>query len=367
MREFFTGGKDVQEARQKITELEARGKLSARQLRNLEAAKKVTRRHALKLGADAALVGAAFAAAGGFLVSRGKDRENYPIDTLPTIIPTPEPSSLLPEIPETIIDLPTRQPHARPEAEVPLPLDKKYLEKLFLDLNQPSGDYYRRIRSLRNNIALVQRSEDRGAGTAIKICESGYYLTAAHVLSDKNKEGPRETLINGPAVVYNPSDGLVLSISEILADHDYDLALFYAPSGKQRQRIEGIQINQSPLQHEQKLWQLGLMVWETQGIFSARIHYLFGSVDLAPPATTSKAKNLIKVKGMIPFGGSSGGPIVDSNGVIVAIESSYYVDFGDKEYVENKRENYVGSEVAPITILNSLLEKPVHRLPKGEG
>lgn len=234
--------------------------------------------------------------------------------------------------------------------------DIEHVKKLLTDLQSPSGSVASRYDSLINNLVAIQRS-DRRLGTAVRICASGYYLTAAHLLFNRERDDIRP--LTTYTKVYHPLDGSLITARNFIIDPETDLAILYAPSGKRRKRIDGIQIARKNLEIGEKLWQLGMMLGTRPEAIEARAGILFGRVAIPEKPN----ENYSYVKGMIPFGSSSGGPIVDVRGVIVAIESDFYIDFAGRESVLHKRENYTGSSISPLTNLDRLLAKPAHSLP----
>lgn len=234
--------------------------------------------------------------------------------------------------------------------------DIEHVKKLLTDLASPSGSVAGRYDTLVKNLAVIQRS-DRGLGTAVRICESGYYLTAAHLLF--NGEGTDIKPLTTYTKIYHPLDGSLITARNFIIDPETDLAILYAPSGKRSKRIEGIQIARKNLEIGERLWQLGMRLELRPEAIEASVGILFGRVAIPE----KPVENFSNVYGMIPFGGFSGGPIVDAGGVIVAIESGFYIDFVGRESVLNKRENYTGSKISPLTNLDRLLEKSAYFLP----
>lgn len=75
-KEIFTGGRKVQQARRTIDELEDRPSLGTKDAKRLRQARRVTRRHALKLGGEAIAIGTVALAGGGAWLLRDAENSN---------------------------------------------------------------------------------------------------------------------------------------------------------------------------------------------------------------------------------------------------------------------------------------------------
>lgn len=269
--------------------------------------------------------------------------------------------TLLPEIPENVIPLPAKFPRVV-EVLSAEKFDINYFKTLIGELQKPVKEE-RRLESLKQNVVVFQRSDDKGLGTAIRLCESGYYLTAAHLLiKDRSADGTFNPIASG-AHLYHPINGDVLRIKNFMIDPTTDLAVVYAPSGKKRKQVD-IQLGIETLEPGRKLWLVGSVLEQQGNNFQASLLIAFGKVDeLSAPANFQGEKLYLLVKDMIPFGGSSGGPIIDKEGKVVAIESSYYIETSSEEPVENVRRNYTHSIISPLTNLGRIYDEKINTLP----
>ena len=234
-------------------------------------------------------------------------------------------------------------------------LDPKYVGQLFGNLERPlplSGEQKAGIinRNLRWLITF-------GGMSALKIDESGYYLTAAHgffSISDNS-------LRTEPGLVYDPNTGLLNVITSFiipqkyvekdLTDMDKDIAVFFAPSGKSRQPVFGVSVDLQMPKDDEDLWMHSLSVEPGKEIIRGILH---GNVDQNLRSFNGiDYPGMIKVRGMIPYGGSSGAPVIDSNGNVRGIESGLTT----RSFEVNVRGNYTGATLVPINAVEELLNQ----------
>ncbi|MBI2143809.1 hypothetical protein HYU17_01495 [Candidatus Woesearchaeota archaeon] len=64
-------------------------------------------------------------------------------------------------------------------------------------------------------------------------------------------------------------------------------------------------------------------------------------------------EGLVPVRGMIPFGGSSGAPVIDQKGRVIGVESGAYANTA-KKAGEVQREDYTGASLGPVTAIREL-------------
>ena len=188
-----------------------------------------------------------------------------------------------------------------------------------------------------------------GRGTGLLIDRSGVVLTAAHLLLETRG------VITKRGIVYSPSKRTQFSVSSAIFDEELDLAIVYAPTGKPAQRVAGVQLSTDEISTGASLRQLGI----TRDKANAFLVPLDGQAlepNFKIPGNHF-AKKIRAVYGMIPFGGSSGGPIIDlSTGAVVAVESGFFTD----KTPPFNRTDYLGSTIAPLTNLAAMLEeKPI--------
>lgn len=358
--DFFTGGPALKEARQVIKRYGHKPKLSKENRQLLDNSRRINRRRFIRFSAAGTitalttLTGVAY-----FTREQSGGGEEEAILTKPSP-EHPIGQSILPEYSEIVIPIPAKAPQ-RVEVSNDTRFDAKYLKELLEDLKKPTLRNLDEVRkSLLENIAHVrtQKLGGTGIGTALRICESGYYLTAAHLFIDelsRNFEVPKKR-----ADVYTPTDGAYASIKSVVVDGASDLAIFYAPSGKDRRKVAGLKLNDRILQPGEKLWLLGMVIESSRGPVQAILGIPFGTVDQNPMLKNSKGEEtlLILVKDMIPYGGSSGGPVINSNGYVVAVESGFQL----KEGTENSRRNYTHATVSPLSNLPRLNKAPINHL-----
>lgn len=240
------------------------------------------------------------------------------------------------------------------ESEYPRPiLNRDSLRYLLDTLITPPKDGGERMTGIKDNVVELYFQLSKGGngrGTGLLIDESGIVLTAAHILTEKPGEMTKRGL------VYSPYKKTQFLVSSAMIDEKLDLAIVYAPTGKPAQRATGIQFNTNEIPSGALLRQLGI----TRDNANAFLVPLDGQAlepNFKIPGTRD-FKNLRAVLGMIPFGGSSGGPIIDLNTeTIVAVESGFFTD----KTPPFRRSDYFGSTIAPLTTLSELIEtKPIN-------
>lgn len=248
-----------------------------------------------------------------------------------------------------------------PEREIPLnfkreqynskrdnsELDPNYLEQLVQILQRTNASREGRARNIISNLAWIIQD---GAGTAFKIDASGYFITAAHLLRDKNDKP-----LNKYSLIYDPNTGVSTPIRNIIVPENPvdDLGVFYAPLGEPRRPLPGISFDFTQPLNGESLWMHSLGI---QPPYASRF-ILHGEVDHSLPNQIAKIDGreieittMTKIRGMIPFGGSSGSPVIDTNGSIRGVESGVLLDG-----LENRRENYLGSTITLISGLNTVI------------
>lgn len=270
----------------------------------------------------------------------------------------PEYSEYLLDTPEAGIDLPTRRAQFR---EVPnfVPLDRAYFKDLLAKTQTESGTPRQRAAAvIANTVGVVGTG---GYGTALRIDGSGYYLSVAHVMGDLNAEGkfvPTDT----SKFIYDPNSGDLTRVQSFIPDFQNDIAIIYAPTGKGRNRIDSIQLEQSFPSPDTHLWMVAAALNPlTDGRVEGGLVILNGKVNPVGNTSEDYYKTHRRVKGMVPFGGSSGGPIITQTGKVVAFESGFYSDEPITSENQNRRHNYSGSRVAPVSLLTGLMNMQIYR------
>jgi S1-C subfamily serine protease len=349
-KEIFIGGRDVRRARQTIRELESRPSLGTRNAKRLRQAEKISRRHALKLGGEIGLLTAGALATGGAILRPWENNESSDSD---------ESASVFPEQPFTEIPLPpTTIPH-RSELKVGSEFDTRHVQELLVDLKVPlSLERSEALEALKENVVYIQFANKagniEGFGTGLRICESGYYLTAAHILL-----GEQFSPTKLKAQVYHPSSGRLSFGNNMVVDHSSDLATLHAPTGIDRKKAKNLQLSDAKLTEGQKLWLLGIQVGSDGS--SLKLGVPFGTVDtsIERGGWNYLGEDVFTlVKDMIPFGGSSGGPIVDTDGRVVAVESAAFSNNPSRNG-RLTRSDYTHAIVSSLANLQRLYDKPV--------
>lgn len=294
---------------------------------------RLSRRDLLKAGIDWGFKGAAV-----FLVgcSTGKSR-NFPAQEVsPTLVqPQLEPDRFEPIVRVT--------PTLTVSKEM---LDTAYIHTLLRESQIDRSNRQSRIDVVRNNLYVIITNQGT-SGTALRIDESGYYLTVAHVASEPNAKRPA-TL---PPVVYHPTTGIGGYVSSMIYDLEHDIALVYAPSGEEKKPVPGLLLNPQ-INPGSKLWLYGYV--EFSG--SVYLGIVNGVVQSLQASTGTYTKGHILVEGMKPFGTSSGGPILDGENRVVAVESGA-IRPADSPL---SRESYTAATVVPVrAFIDTLARSPV--------
>ncbi len=222
-------------------------------------------------------------------------------------------------------------------------INQQYITVLFDELQQERGNGQERIEALTSSLRRITTTFV-GEATVFEIDESGYYLTAKHVLSD-NK--------NVFTVIKNPYTGE----SSVVVDHvmtpNADLAIVYAPTGKPKKPTQHLQVNLENVKDDQELWMIGLFR-QNNDLYQ---YYQHGRIDKSvrlasrmdqDASLRAEPDAMVAVKDMIPAGGTSGSPIVNRDGIVVAIESGFY------PIPSNSRNDYKGAIVAPLGYIHGI-------------
>lgn len=275
----------------------------------------------------------------------------------PSLAPLRE-QNILPAQPKTIIPIIARQPYLV-EIKNSEPFDIEYVKSLIQELKKPNNlETAAKLNALKENATYLEL-KDSGGGSALKICESGYYLTAAHIVLDEESTKDEQIPIKTRVSAYRPSTGTQTVATQFIADFQTDLAIVYAPTGLPRRKVQGLTIVDTPLETNRRLWLLGMeLVLGANNSASMQLHIPSGMLD---PDIAANGKFKL-IKGMRPFGGSSGGSIIDLQGNIVAVESGAYSSI--QRDVAPTYDQYTHAIVSPMTNLAKLLDRPVQSFPQ---
>ena len=222
-------------------------------------------------------------------------------------------------------------------------IDTAYLSELLAALQTENSDKETKVEAVQGSLRLIKDMTDGTEATVFQIDDSGYYLTAKHTLPDD--------LAGRLVTIVNPYDGEESLVTECRVHDTADIAVVYAPNGRPARATEGLQLDFPNLADEQKLWMIGL--YSNRELDSFRF-IKYGQVDEGVElshATYSEGTR-IAVRGIIPFGGTSGSPIVDSDGTIVGVESGAYPDNA------KTIEEYDGVVITPLSYAWVLPSQP---------
>ncbi len=223
-------------------------------------------------------------------------------------------------------------------------IDQQYIVVLLDELQHERGSLKERIEALKSSLRRITTTSV-GEATVFEIDESGYYLTAKHVLTEDN-----DIL----TAIENPYTGESSIVVDRVMIPNADLALVYAPTGKPMKPTQHLQLNLKDVEDSQELWMVGLYR-QNDVLYQYYQHgFTDKSVQLSSRMNqdiTQRAEPdaMVAVKGMIPAGGTSGSPIVNEEGVVIAIESGFY------PVPANSRNEYQGAIVAPVLYLNGIV------------
>lgn len=231
------------------------------------------------------------------------------------------------------------------------------LEHMWDSAKQPTAlDTTQKLNSLPSHVSplFVDTPDGKsGRGTGMMIDQSGLFLTAKHVLAGFDNKPI------SAGIIFHPGLNQSLRVSQVIYSPDGDLALAYAPTGLKRSRAQGVQISPDEINDEELLRQYGILMQGKQ-VWLAQMEGNVLSQDFKPFPRYS-FKGLRSVYGMVPFGGSSGGPIVSlKNGSVVAVESGL---IANKQGFENNRNKYLGATIAPVTDMEAVIRtQQIHNL-----
>jgi hypothetical protein len=221
--------------------------------------------------------------------------------------------------PKEAIGFERRGPYESPKTPVysSQRFESNYLRELVASLQKERGNPNSRAEAVRDNLAGVIKSQMTGwLATALKIDESGYFLTAGHNF------GALPDGINpatGPFFIYEPITNTPLAVKNFLIEPGNDAAVIFAPTQKPSKPLEKINLKLSDYSHGISLWMYSLASPNPQDV---RMNILFGQVQNQNlPKLSQPYKALVIIEGMPDPGGEGGEPIIDEGGFVVGVRT----------------------------------------------
>jgi hypothetical protein len=215
------------------------------------------------------------------------------------------------------------------------PITRQRIAQVIQELQRPIESKQMREKAVEGSLRLV-RSVDSSSGTAFQVDECGIYLTVSHVVLDNEMHVLRPDL-----VVNNPETGITNPATHVFLHEAADLAVVYAPTGREPSVTPGLEVDLTAVADNQSLKLVGMWPPRNSRFIDS------GHVEPSQPGDP-----WARVKGMIPYGGTSGSPVVDADSKIRGVLSGFY---GSSYEIKD----YVGSRVIPLTYSDSLPEYPV--------
>lgn len=239
-------------------------------------------------------------------------------------------------------------------------VDTVYLSRALHKLQQESGTVQERVKAVQGALRTVRWNglgTPYDMGSAVEIDESGIYLTANHIAAFSTSAllGQVKLAIN------NPVDGAVMPVQATLKHSRADVAILYASTGKAARVTPGLAMRTTPLADREQLWLLGFhpvfdaskteVLYEVEhtGWVDNSVQFeTVTGIDKNFPSFVQEEGSEVLVRELIPYGGTSGSPIIDNQGFVRGIESGVYLKGA------NKVENYLGAKIVPLSYVNDL-------------
>lgn len=217
--------------------------------------------------------------------------------------------------------------------------DKGYLRETLQQLRHTTDTPARATSAMQQSLRLVRTASEydtRGFATVWQIDEGGIYVTAKHVV--------RQAL----NTFTNPFTNTSVGVAASLIHPEADIALVIAPTGLPPRPAADIRLASSSPRSGEVVRMIGLFPRNSDDREQSKV-YLYekqGTVSETHP-------HQVKVKGLVPLGGTSGSPIIDtSTGAVVGVESGLFYHYPDGP---NLVSNYAGAIIAPISLLDDLV------------
>lgn len=231
------------------------------------------------------------------------------------------------------------------DVENPPALDLDYLKYVISYLENPKGTTESRINEIKENLYRT------GSGsTTLMIDEGGIFIAAGHsygVLPAGKFEPIDHFFLTW---MMNPVKQKSYLVTHTVLHPDVDTAIIYAPTGKPFRALP-VQLNFSVVPAGRDLWSFGVTKARTQDREVYAFSTLYGQMSPTALSEAEKAYNdQFRIDNMIPFGGMSGAPIFDREGVIVGTVS------GGIESIPGERSPYIGTRAASIRGIRTLID-----------
>ncbi len=206
-------------------------------------------------------------------------------------------------------------------------VDMDYIRQTLIPiLATPKGTVDSRLLATIDSISWIRN--EKGGGTALMVDESGYYITVAHNFFQIDKDKPSNSPLIAPTFeAYHPKTGIISRVSKILISLEDDFALVYAPNGKPPKAEDAMQITWSLPEPPARLWTL-FMQQATPPVLdigvTTGLYRNWSPDDQRNGFVPSQLQQSFVMEGAQPWFGASGGPIIDSQGVVVGLEQGSY-------------------------------------------
>lgn len=254
-----------------------------------------------------------------------------------------------------------QKPLSWKEIASPEIIDRNYIPRLLTELVQERGDAESRERAIKENLVQLVPTKDGyklengklpftslSTGTALKIDESGYYLTAAHVVMRIDDKTGEKSLLQKPILLFEGNTGNTSPVQSYIIDTDHDLAIIYCPTGLPRKPVDNLQLSISDFQEGEQVSQVGFD-WQVMPAALDSFTEEEGEVDVADTDHLIY-KDATLVKGVISPKGTSGGPVYTQDNIVKGVISGYYGP--------EPEEERLGGRVTKLTPLKSISFKP---------
>lgn len=216
--------------------------------------------------------------------------------------------------------------------------DKDYLRQTFQRPRSAAPEADIALDAIRQSLRLVRGSSEhdtRGFATAWQIDEGGIYVTARHVVKQAFSK------------LANPYTNEYVNVAASFTHPQADIGLIVAPTGLPPSTSTTIRFAADSPQSGSTLRMVGLFPWNLDVSQQSKV-YLYEkngtAADIGPYQ--------ISVKELVPLGGTSGSPILDtSTGSVVGVESSLFYHYPDGP---DAISNYAGAIITPISLLRDL-------------